>query len=132
MIVLDASAALEVLVRGPLAAKVEGRLLTEGEIAHAPALIDLEIAQVLRRYVSAGRITAAGGGAALDVWRALPLQRHGHDLLLPRIWTLRSVLTAYDAAYVALAEALDAPLLTLDAKLAGAGAHQARVEVLKP
>jgi predicted nucleic acid-binding protein len=130
LIVLDASAALEVLARGRAATGIERRLFADGEITHVPALIDLEIAQVLRRYVSAGQMAAAQGAAALDVWRAVPVRRHGHELLLPRIWSLRADLTAYDAAYVALAEALDAPLLTLDVKLARAPGHRARIEVM--
>jgi predicted nucleic acid-binding protein len=130
LIVLDASAALEVLSQRPTAAAIEGRLFAKGETLHAPALIDLEIAQVLRRQVSAGVMTATRGALALDVWRSFPLARHRHELLLPRIWALRDTLTAYDAAYVALAEALDATLITIDTKLARAPGHRARVEVV--
>lgn len=130
MIVLDASAALDVLSRRPAAAAIEGRLFAQGETLHAPALIDLEVAQVLRRQVSAGLMTTTRGAAALDVWRAFPLSRHRHEFLLPRIWALRGTLTAYDAAYVALAEALDATLVTIDTKLARAPGHRARVEVI--
>ncbi len=132
MIVLDASAAIEILKRGPAATDIERRLFADGESSHVPALIDLEIVQVLRRYVAAGRMSAVRGTDALDVWRQFPVLRHGHELLLPRIWALRDALTAYDAAYVALAEALDAPLITLDAKLARSPGHCARVEVVSP
>lgn len=130
MIVLDASAALEVLARRGDSADLERRLFAADADLHAPALIDLEIAQVLRRQAAAGRVTAEQAWAALQLWRDLPVLRHGHDLLLPRIWSLREALTAYDAAYVALAELLDAPLVTCDAKLARAPGHSARVEIV--
>jgi predicted nucleic acid-binding protein len=130
LIVLDASAALEVLLRGRAATAIEVRMFAEGETIHAPALIDLEIAQVLRRHVAASQMTAIRGAEAVDLWRVIPVQRHGHELLLPRIWELRGALSAYDAAYVALAEALDAALVTLDAKLARSPGHRARVEVI--
>ena len=118
------------LSRGRAAGAIEARVFAQGEPPHAPALIDLEIAQVLRRQVSSGLMTERRGAASLEVWRAFPVLRHGHELLLPRIWALRANLTAYDAAYVALAEALDAPLITIDAKLARAPGHRVRVEVL--
>ena len=130
MIVLDASAALEVLLRGPLAPAVAARLLTPGESVHAPHLIDLEITQGLRRHAMAGIMTAERGALALETWRALPLRRWGHEALLKRAWALRATLTAYDAAYVALAEALGAVLVTTDAKLARAPGHGARVELV--
>ena len=130
MIVLDASAALEVLLRGPAAPAVESRMFAPGEALHVPHLIDLEVAQVLRRHVLGGLMTPASGVEALDIWRGLSLRRWGHEALLARVWALRGTLTAYDAAYVALAEALDAPLLTTDAKLARAAGHGARVEVV--
>lgn len=130
MIVLDASAALEVLLGGRARTAVEGRIFAEGETLHAPHLIDLEVAQVLRRHVLAGHMRPARGDAALDVWRQFPVERHGHELLMARVWRLRDTMTAYDAAYVALAEALAAPLLTTDAKLARTPGHGARVEVV--
>ncbi|WP_394764429.1 type II toxin-antitoxin system VapC family toxin [Phenylobacterium sp.] len=129
MIVVDASAALEVLLRGPAADALEARLFAPGETLHAPHLIDLEVAQVLRRHTLAGRMTAGRAGEALDIWQAFTLRRWPHAALLPRAWALRETLTAYDAAYIALAEALDSPLLTTDAKLARAAGHGARVEV---
>jgi predicted nucleic acid-binding protein len=131
LIVLDASAALELLLRGPAAPALEARLFAPGETLHAPHLIDLEIAQVLRRHVLAGQMTAARGAEALDVWRGFAVRRWPHDALLARAWALRTTLTAYDAAYVALAEALDAALVTTDGKLAGATGHGARVEVAR-
>ena len=101
------------------------------EPLHAPHLIDLEVAQVLRRHVHNGEATAAQGHAALDAWLAMPVGRHGHDLLMPRVWALRNSMTAYDAIYIALAEALGATLITLDAKLAGAHGHKVSVETFR-
>lgn len=130
MIVVDASAILEVLLGTPDADRVAGRLFTPGETLHAPHLLDLEVAQVLRRYALAGDLEATRGVEALEDLADLPLTRYPHDLLLPRIWELRRNLTAYDAAYVALAEALAAPLVTRDAALASVRTHHARVELL--
>ena len=130
MIVLDASAALELLLQGPAARAVAERIAPEEETLHAPHLIDLEVAQVLRRYRRSGGIDETRASAALRAFTELDLQRYPHDVLLARIWQLRDVATAYDAAYLALAEALAAPLLTLDARLARARGHRARVTVL--
>jgi len=130
VIVVDASAILEVLLRTPDGARVAERLFTPGETLHAPHLLDLEVAQVLRRYALAGELDSSRGLEALEDLADLPLIRYPHDLLLPRIWELRRNLTAYDAAYVALAEALAAPLLTRDAALVSVRVHHARVEVL--
>jgi predicted nucleic acid-binding protein len=130
VIVVDASAILEVLLGTPDADRVAGRLFTPGETLHAPHLLDLEVAQVLRRYALAGDLEATRGVEALEDLADLPLTRYAHDLLLPRIWELRRNLTAYDAAYVALAEALAAPLVTRDAALASVRTHHARVELL--
>jgi predicted nucleic acid-binding protein len=130
LIVVDASALLEVLLRTPAASAVERRLFDAGESLHAPHLIDLEAAQVLRRYAAAGQITAERGRTALDDLAALGLRRYPHDWMLTRVWQLRDNLTAYDAVYVALSEALAAPLLTRDRRLAAAGGHRARVELV--
>ena len=129
MIVLDASAAIEMLLRTPSGQRVEVRVYAPTESLHAPHLIDLEIAQVLRRSVAAGLISSARGNEALEDLRDLSLVRYAHELLLGRIWELRDILTAYDAAYIALAEELHAPLLTCDLKLAS-GKHRARVDVI--
>ena len=130
MIVVDASAVLETLLRTPAAAAVEGRLFDSRQTLHAPHLIDVEVAQVVRRYAAAGELDAERGREALADLADLPLLRYPHDLLLPRIWELRHNLTAYDAAYVALAEALGAPLLTRDRRLAAAPGHHAQVELV--
>lgn len=97
---------------------------------HAPHLIDVEVAQVIRRYAAKGEMDNARGRAALEDLADFPLRRYPHDVLLPRVWELRSNLTAYDAVYVALAEALDAPLLTRDQRLAAAAGHRARMELV--
>jgi predicted nucleic acid-binding protein len=130
VIVVDASAVLETLLRTPAAAAVEGRLFDSRQTLHAPHLIDVEVAQVVRRYAAAGELDAERGREALADLADLPLLRYPHDLLLPRIWELRHNLTAYDAAYVALAEALGAPLLTRDRRLAAAPGHHAQVELV--
>lgn len=130
MIVLDASAALEVLLNSPAAAGVADRIFAPGETLHAPHLLDLEIAQVLRRYAASGQLDRERGFQALEDLADFPLTRYPHFLLLPRIWQLRHNATAYDAAYLALAEALDAPLLTRDRALARAAGHRARVELI--
>ena len=129
MIVVDASAILEVLLRTPAAAVIEDRLFERGETLHAPHLVDLEILQVLRRYAAAGEISAERAREALDDLAAFRLHRWAHDALAMRIWGLRQNLTAYDAAYIALAEALGAPLLTRDRRLASAPGIRTRVEV---
>ncbi len=130
MIVVDASAVLEVLMRTPAGERLSKRLHESAETLHAPHLLDLEIAQVVRRYCVAGKVTPARGRQAITALLDLPLQRYPHAPLLPRIWELRHAITAYDAAYVALAEELDAPLVTSDAKLAKAHGHRARIELV--
>ena len=104
--------------------------MAPGVTLHAPHLIDLEIAQVLRRYCMSNEIRAERAEEALADLEILGIYRHSHDLLLPRVWQLRHNVTAYDAAYLALAEALSAPLLTADRRLARAPGHWATVEVL--
>jgi predicted nucleic acid-binding protein len=130
VIVLDASAALELLLRTKAAAAVEARLFDSNESLHAPHLLDIEVAQVLRRYAAAGLATSERCRAALDDLADLPLTRYPHDVLLPRVWELRRNLTAYDAVYVALAEALDAPLLTRDRRLSNAPGNRARINLV--
>ena len=129
MIVVDASTLLEVLLRTPAAQAAEARLFAPRQTLHAPHLIDVEIAQVVRRYAANGVIDDERGRVALADLADLPLRRYPHDFLLPRIWELRNNLTAYDAAYVALAEALDMPLLTRDKRLAAAAGHLVPVEL---
>jgi predicted nucleic acid-binding protein len=118
VIVIDASALLEVLLRTPAAKVVEDRLFAPRQTLHAPDLLDVEVAQVIRRYAANGEIDSGRGRMALTDLADLSLRCYPHDFLLPRIWELRNNLTAHDAAYVALAEALDTALLTRDRRLA--------------
>lgn len=130
MIVVDASAIVELLLNSTAAPRVADRLLVGGQPLHAPHLIDVEVAQVLRRHARSGQVDPARGVAALNDLADFPMMRHPHDLFLSRIWELRHSVTAYDAVYIALAEALPAPLLTRDRKLASATGHRAKVEVV--
>jgi predicted nucleic acid-binding protein len=130
LIVVDASVVLDLLFRTPDAAELEARLFDSGEALAAPDLIDLEVAQVLRRATLRGELAPGRGEMSLDLLAQFPIRRYSHEPLLPRIWALRANLTAYDAAYVTLAEALDAVLLTRDARLAGARGHVADIEVV--
>ena len=130
MIVLDASSAIEWLLQTRTGARVAQRLLSSGETLHAPHLLDVEVAQVFRRHVAQGAITASRAEEALQELLDLRIRRYPHVLFLWRVWELRDNLTAYDAVYVALSEALDATLLTCDRKLARATGHHARIEVI--
>jgi predicted nucleic acid-binding protein len=130
LIVVDASAILEVLLRSPAAQAVERRLFATHRALYAPHLLDVEVAQVFRRYVAGGDIEAERGRLALADLADFPLHRYPHGFLMFRVWELRNNLTAYDAVYVALAEALDAPLLTRDRRLAAAAGHHARIELV--
>ncbi len=121
---------LEVLLRTPVAKAVERRLFDLRQTLHAPHLLDVEAAQVIRRYAANGDIEGARGRAALLDLANFPLRRYPHDFLLQRVWDLRNNLTAYDAVYVALAEVLDAPLLTRDQRLAAAPGHRASIELI--
>lgn len=114
----------------PTGVKIDQRIFSPLESLHAPHLLDVEVTQVLRRYVRDKAVTARRGQEALEDLADVPLSRYPHDLLIPRIWELRATLTAYDAAYVALAELLDARLLTCDGKIASASGHHAIVDVL--
>ncbi len=130
MIVIDASALLEVLLDLPAAAPIKTLIIAPRETLHAPHLLDIELAQVIRRFEAHGVIDGERGRAALDDLAIFPLQRYPHHQLLPFIWRARKNLTAYDAAYVALAEVLDAPLLTRDRHLAAAARRYARIELV--
>lgn len=130
MIVLDASAALD-LVLGTERAEALAARVAGATSLHAPHVIDLEVAQALRRVVAAKDAAPRRSLEALGDFVALGVERHDHRVLLGRVWELRGSLTAYDAAYVALAELLRAPLLTCDARLARARGHRAAVELVR-
>lgn len=130
MIVLDASAALELLLATELGAVVATRIADSNETIHAPHLLDLEVTQVLRRFARAGSVSPARAEEALDDLQALDVARYPHDVLIPRVWELRGNLTAYDGAYVALAEALRCPIVTTDARLAAAPGNRATIELV--
>ena len=106
------------------------RAFSRNETLHAPHLLDVEVAQVIRRYWRSGDVTAARGEDALRDLADLPIQRYPHEPLLGRMWQLRNNVTAYDAAYISLAEGLDAGLLTLDKALARIPGVRADVEVI--
>jgi predicted nucleic acid-binding protein len=130
VIVIDASAMLEFLLQTPLGARAEARLFRGRDEFHAPHLLDVEVTQALRRLVRSGDVTSARAAEALADLADLDLHRHAHVDLLARAWQLRENVTAYDAMYIALAEALDATLITCDAPLAGTPGHRARIEVV--
>ena len=131
MIVLDASAALEIALRTDPGARLRQRITDADETLHAPHLIDLEVAQALRRYERLRDLRSPDAETVLHDFGEIPLERYPHDPLLPRIWELRRNATAYDAAYLALAEKLEATLLTSDSKMASVPGHSARVEVVR-
>jgi predicted nucleic acid-binding protein len=128
MPVLDASAAVEVLLRTPVGLRGVWRLF-EDEL-HAPHLLDIEFTQSLRRLILAHKLSGARADLALNMFVDLTITRHAHTAMLRRIWQLRSSISAYDAAYVALAEALDMPLLTCDARLSRSHGHCADIQLL--
>ncbi len=128
--VLDASGAIEFLLNTDAGSRLASRLIDESEAVCVPHLIDLEIAQVLRRYVSRGAVSVDRGALALNHWRDFDVDRYPHEPFLGRIWELRANVSAYDAVYVALAETLSTVLVTGDRRLAGAPGIRARVEVV--
>lgn len=130
MIVLDASALVELLLETSTGHAVAARIADPSLGLHVPHLVDVEVTQALRRYARDGDIEPASAATALDNLRDLDLQRHAHDPLLDRVWSLRQNLTAYDAVYIALAEALDTRVLTCDRRMARAPGVSRRVELL--
>ena len=130
MIVVDASALVDTLLRVPGSNPLLERLLAPGSILNAPHLIDVEVTQVLRRYALRGEITAERAVEAIADLADFPIERYPHTLLLPRIWSYRDNLSAYDAAYLALADALDCLVVTRDARFANAPPALGRVELL--
>ena len=129
MIVVDASIVVEVVLRSDKGIALGERLLDGDDPLHAPHVLDLEVANALRHCVDRGEIDERRGRAALADLADMPIERHPHRPLLERVWQLRHNLTAYDAAYLALAETLGAPVVTRDKALASVAGHHARVEL---
>jgi predicted nucleic acid-binding protein len=130
VIVLDSSALVDLMLGDrDRAAWIEQRLDSEAWNVHAPHCIDIEVMSALRRLVSAGRVSSRTGAAVVGMLDEMRIVRYPHRELLGRIWELRAHVTAYDAAYVALAEALDVVLLTTDARLGRAHGLRARIDV---
>lgn len=131
MIVIDASIAVEIVLQTQRGRDLARRLLIEEEQdLHAPHLIGVEVVQALRRLGIEGKLEAARSHEAVADLLALGIERHPHELVLPRAWELRENLTIYDGIYVALAELLEVPLLTCDARIARAPGIEADVEML--
>jgi predicted nucleic acid-binding protein len=129
MIVLDASAAADWLFQTPAGQFIEQRIYSHPDTLHSLHLLDVEFVQVLRRLVREGTLAPKRAEEAIEDLSALRIIRYAPVLLLSRIWRLRQNLSAYDAAYVALAEKLRAPLITRDRRIATAPGHTAAVEV---
>jgi predicted nucleic acid-binding protein len=132
VIVLDASALVELLLNTAAGQMIAMRIADPALGVHVPHLADIEVVQALQRFAKDGELGAAEAARALDDLRALDLQRHAHEPLLERVWALRHNLSAYDAVYVALAEVLDTVLLTCDGPLARAPGMTRRVELVNP
>jgi predicted nucleic acid-binding protein len=130
MIVLDASAVAAVLLNlGSSAARIRKRMAESDDDLHAPHLLEVEVLSVLRRFYLRGDLSRERARLALNRLSTLRLSRYPHAALLSRVWELRDNLTVYDASYIALAETLDAPLITMDGRLARAPGIRAAVEV---
>lgn len=129
MIVLDASAAFEFLLQTRTGESISAQLSGVTEV-HAPHLLDIELASSLRRGVALGTLTGERARQALDDLRAMRVRRYWHVPLLARIWDFRQNFSAYDACYLALAEALDATLLTCHKALASARLRHGNVELV--
>lgn len=130
MIVLDASAAADVLLKiEPKASRIRERMgKSEGNF-HVPHFFEIEVLNTLRRHFLSGDLSEEREAEALEDFSTMHLARHPHTPFIERIWELKENITAYDAAYIALAETLDAPLITTDGRLARAPGHRARVEL---
>jgi predicted nucleic acid-binding protein len=132
MIVVDASAITELLLQTELGDRVERRIYRDDEDLHAPHLLDVEVLSALRRLVRAGEVIPERAEEAIEDLGSLRIIRHGHLDLASRTWELRENLTAYDAVYLALAESLDAIVVTCDSPLSAAPGHSVRIDVIRP
>lgn len=131
MIVVDASAVIELLLGTALGKRLEARLFEGEELLNAPHLVDTEVLQVMRRLVLGKQLTAAQVDTAVNDLGALDVVRHGHEDLRGRVWELRHNLSAYDATYLALAESLGATLVTGDRGFLRVPGRRAKVEFWK-
>jgi predicted nucleic acid-binding protein len=132
VIVVDASAITELLLQTTLGTRVEERLYREDDEFHAPHLLDVEVLSALRRLVQVGEMRRARAEEAIQDLGSLRIVRHRHLDLATRAWGLRENLTMYDAMYVALAEALNAVVITCDRPFGAAAGHAVRIEVIAP
>jgi len=130
-VILDASAVVELLLGSAKGRQVATLIEDPSYSLDVPHLIDVEVAQALRRYVRSGDLLESDAVMALGLLASLDLSRHSHEPLLERVWELRGNLTAYDAVYVALAEALNATLVTCDGRLAKAPGLRARLHLVR-
>jgi predicted nucleic acid-binding protein len=129
MIVLDASAAVDWLLQTAAGQRIENRIYSRSETLHTPHLLDLEVTQVLRRLTRQGVVSVRRANEVVQDLLDLRITRYPHTLFVPQIWQLRHNFSAYDAAYIVLAEKLGAALVTRDAQLASASGHTANIEV---
>lgn len=129
MIVLDASAAIDWLLRTTAGQRIQQRIYAQQDTLHTVHLLDVEFIQVLRCLVRDRTVSPKRAQEAIDDLAALRITRYAPVLLLQRIWQLRQNLSAYEASYVALAEKLQAPLITRDHRLAAAPSLRAAVEI---
>jgi predicted nucleic acid-binding protein len=129
--VVDASVVLEMVLGAARAEDLLDRLFSDEVFCHAPHFIDLEVLSILRRTVLSGEANEQRAARAVHAFATFPIERHAHESYIARIWALRHNFTSYDASYVALAEALDAPLITCDAPLARAAAKFVDVEIVR-
>jgi predicted nucleic acid-binding protein len=128
MLVVDASVLFEVVTNTDRADLIRGRLTADPELA-APHVVDVEVFSLIRRDHLGGALDDTAAALAVDDLRTWPGQRYGHRALLERAWELRHSVRGWDATYVALAEALNASLLTLDARLARAKGPRCSIEI---
>lgn len=129
MLVVDASSLCEVLLSTPRADRVRARLVAASDLA-APHIVDVEAFGVIRDKYLQGELDRTAATQAVEDLRAWPGERFGHQLLMERAWELRDNVRGWDAMYVALAEALDATLVTTDGRLAAAPGPTCRIEVI--
>jgi len=130
MIVVDASALVEFLLRTLTGVTVGTRIFADDHSLHAPHLLDVEVAHAVRKFVARGVVAHERGAMALQLLTDLSIVRYSHLGLLRRVWQLRDNVSAYDATYIALAESLDVPLLTCNQRLARASNHKAKIEFI--